>query len=88
MDFLNISDESETGFQNIANKLFGEYAIKTNDTLFRLIDLEFYWRSNTHPDFSTYERKYVNPEQGDWFVHYSGVDIALKMRCPNLALVE
>ncbi len=29
-------------------------------------------------DNSTYKRKHVNPKSGDWFFHYSGVDIALK----------
>lgn len=46
--------------------------------MYRLIEIEFYWNSPNHVDNSTYKRKYVDPKAGDWFFHYSGVDIALK----------
>ena len=46
--------------------------------MYRLIELEFYWNSPSHVDNSTYKRKHVDPKSGDWFFHYSGVDIALK----------
>jgi hypothetical protein len=43
-----------------------------------LIEIEFYWASPGHTDNSTYQRNHVDPKHGDWFFHYSGVDIALK----------
>lgn len=78
MDFLKTIDETEAGFKNIADILINQYAIQTHDSVFRMIDLEFYWDSQTHEDKSTYPRNHVNPKAGDWFFHYSGVDIALK----------
>lgn len=78
MKFLRITNESQEGFKYIAQTLFNEYAIQTYDSLFRLIEIEFYWNSESHVDNSTYARKYVNPKAGDWFFHYSGVDIALR----------
>lgn len=78
MDFLKITHETQAGFQNIADRLINQYAIKTHDSVFRMVDLEFYWDSQTHEDKSTYPRNHVNPKSGDWFFHYSGVDIALK----------
>ena len=42
------------------------------------MDLEFYWNSKEHVDESTYKRIHVDPKNGDWFFHYSGVDIALR----------
>lgn len=78
MNFLKITNESPDGFKTIAQKLFNDYAIQTNDSLFRLIEIEFYWNSESHIDKSTYARKYVDPKTGDWFFHYSGVDIALR----------
>lgn len=78
MNFLNIVNENEIEFQNIAQLLFDNYAIETHDALYRMIEIEFYWNSKTHQDKTTYERKHVNPKSGDWFFHYSGVDIALK----------
>lgn len=78
MDFLNINNETEDEFKKIAEKLFNGFAIQTYDSLYRITELEFYWNSPNHIDDSTYQRKYVNPKSGDWFFHYSGVDIALK----------
>jgi hypothetical protein len=78
MDFLTIVNETETEFQEIAQKLFDGYAIQTHNGLYRLAELEFYWNSRNHVDNSTYNRNHVNPKTGEWFFHYSGVDIALK----------
>lgn len=77
-DFLKIIKEDEAEFKKIAQTLFDDYAIQTDKAIYRLTEIEFYWNSSTHTDKSTYERKHVNPKSGDWFFHYSGVDIALK----------
>ena len=78
MDFLKINKETEDEFENIAQILFDNYAIRTDNDLYRLTEIEFYWHSPNHLDNSTYIRKHVDPKSGDWFFHYSGVDIALK----------
>lgn len=78
MEFLTIEKASESEFERIAQILFDSYAIQTNNALYRMIEIEFYWNSPSHRDDSTYKRKYVDPKAGDWFFHYSGVDIALK----------
>lgn len=78
MDFLKIEHETSQEFERIACELMNNYAIKTNDSEYRIIEIEFYWNSPNHKDASTYQRKYVDPKNGDWFFHYSGVDIALK----------
>ena len=78
MDFLKIINETEREFETIAHMLFDNFAIQTHTALYRFIEIEFYWNSPNHVDNSTYQRKYVNPKSGDWFFHYSGVDIALK----------
>lgn len=77
MEFLKIQNETEEEFEKIAQTLFDNYAIQTHNALYRLIEIEFYWNSQSHIDNSTYKRKHVNPKTGDWFFHYSGVDIAL-----------
>ena len=76
-NFLKIEHETEDEFKGIAQKLFDNYAIQNHDSIFRIIEIEFYWTSPNHKDDSTYQRKHVNPRQGEWFFHYSGVDIAL-----------
>lgn len=79
MELLKIipEKENEDGFKEIARILFDQYAIQKNDQLYRLIEIEFYWNSKTHPDQSTYGRNHIQPIAGDWFFNYSGVDIAL-----------
>lgn len=78
MDFLNIKKGGSEEFHAIAQKLFDEYVIQANNIKYRLAEIEFYWHSEKHPDKCTYPRIHVNPKTGDWFFHYSGVDIALK----------
>lgn len=78
MEFLAIEKETESEFESIAQILFDNYAIQARDALYRLIEIEFYWHSPNHIDNSTYKRKHVDPKTGEWFFHYSGVDIALK----------
>lgn len=78
LDFLQIRKETEQEFETIAQILFDNYAIKTHDTFYRLAELEFYWNSSDHVDDSTYKRNHVDPKSGDWFFHFSGVDIALR----------
>lgn len=77
-DFLKIQYETEDEFEKIACELLNNYAIQNHDSIYRLIEVEFYWTSPKYKDDSTYQRKHVNPKNGDWFFHYSGVDIALK----------
>ena len=78
LNFLKITKENESEFKEIALRLFQNYAIINHESTFRFVDVEFYWNSKTHQDNSTYKRKYVEPNNGEWFFHYSGVDIALR----------
>lgn len=70
--------DTEGSFDRIASELINKHAIKVEDTIYRIIEIEFYWNSISHTDNSTYSRKYVDPKTGEWFFHYSGVDIALR----------
>ncbi len=76
-EFLKVKNESEVEFQRIAEILFNNYVIENKYSSYRLTDIEFYWHSKTHEDKSVYERRHVKPKLGQWFFHYSGVDIAL-----------
>jgi len=78
IEFLKIEKETEYEFESIADKLFNDFAIENHESKYRLIEIEFYWTSPNHKDSSTYQRNHVYPKNGDWFFHYSGVDIALE----------
>ena len=42
MDFLKIEQETQEEFEKIARELMNNYAIKTNDSEYRIIEIEFY----------------------------------------------
>lgn len=77
-DFLTIEEETDSEFERIANQLLNHHAIQNHESVYRMTEIEFYWNSPQHNDDSTYKRKYVDPKNGEWFFHYSGVDIGLK----------
>jgi hypothetical protein len=78
IDFLKIEKETENEFELIADRLLNDCAIENHESKYRLTEIEFYWTSPKHKDNSTYPRNYVDPKHGNWYFHYSGVDIALK----------
>ena len=78
IDFLKVEKETEEEFGQIAYELLNNCAIQNHDSVYRLVEIEFYWTSPNHKDDSTYQRIHADPKNGDWFFHYSGVDIAMK----------
>lgn len=78
MDFLTIKNENLKEFESIAVTLFDKYVVETKEAKYRLTEIEFYWDSENHKDACTYKRHHIIPKTGEWFFHYSGVDIALE----------
>lgn len=78
MDFLSSFIPSEETFLKMAEKLMANYAIASHGKFYRLMEIEFYWHEDQHGDKSTYGRHHTDPQSGQWFFHYSGVDIALR----------
>jgi len=78
LDFLIIRYGSEIEFGEIAKILLNDFALQNHESIFRITEIEFYWTTPENRDDSTYKRNHVNPKTGDWFFHYSGVDIALR----------
>jgi 3-methyladenine DNA glycosylase Mpg len=66
----------ETSFDLISQKIFSEFQIVANVHKYRIIELEFYYYSEQHKDFQTY-RKDKQKTNGEWFFHYSGIDITI-----------
>lgn len=62
-------------FDEIANKLFNNYVIQVNNSIYRLIDIEFYYYSEiSHKDIYAHKH-YLQQNNGHWYFHSSGVDI-------------
>lgn len=80
-----IGQPTVDSYEEIAKKLLFESCIRKKDTftkkdiLYRFAEIEFYYwnRDNHQQDKSTYPRKC---NVGDWFFHYSGVDIAFQTK--------
>lgn len=79
MDLNIIKGKEEESFKKIAEQILFHYAKQTHNSVYRILNIEFYWNDGKeHEDKSTYKRIHVKPKEGEWFFHYSGVDIALK----------
>lgn len=79
-EFESLNDNNPNAasveFQIIAKKLFEEYQIAKGDVKYDFEEIEFYIYTEKHKD-----NKHVYPrvcEAGEWFVHYSGVDLTFK----------
>jgi hypothetical protein len=70
-------DNANERFEEIANALFHNYEIKKGDKKYDFVELEFYCYSDEHKDIMTYPR---DTAVGEWFIHYSGEDIAFKSK--------
>ena len=79
LDFLKLrSKDWDEEFERIATTLCNEYLICANERKFSIVDIEFYYYSETnHPDPFVYQASERNKKMGEWFFHYSGIDITL-----------
>lgn len=78
LDFLNLrSSNYKEEFERIAEKLCFECVLCANENKFAIVDVEFYYFSeNDHPDPFVYSSPSKrNHLMGEWFFHYSGIDI-------------
>lgn len=62
-------------FELLAKKLLCEYVIIKGEKEYRIIELEFYFYNENHPDKTVYKRII---ESGKWYSHLSGVDISFE----------
>lgn len=85
-DLLKKVEPKESSFENIARELFSNYCIVkqyenakgSGEDTYYFKEIEFYLYTNKHTD-----NRHVYPricKTGQWFVHYSGVDIAFETK--------
>ena len=78
MAVLKIDNSSsvpiQKSFDKIAEDLFNNYQLHVNNSIYRLVDIEFYYFSKNHPDIYAHKHK-AQKESDHWYFHGSGIDI-------------
>lgn len=80
-NLLAIIDENKEtcfdSYKRIAEKLMNSYALQLRNKLYRIIECEFYYRSDKHKDPYVHGHKRQKESIGEWYFHGSGLDITL-----------
>lgn len=79
------SNNAQEVFRNIAENLFKNYVIKKGSDIFKFLEIEFYYYSESHKDIKRTKERDVPfvykrnvSKAGVFFLHDSGVDICFK----------
>lgn len=75
-DEIIYSEDADTLFSSLAKLLLNKCVVRVGKKNYRLLEIEFYLYSSSHPDLITYPR--TDEKGGSWFFHQSGVDICFK----------
>ena len=75
LDANSSVDSIKTTFSEIADILLLKSYIKTADSKYRILEIEFYFKNNNHNDNVTIER---TEYAGMWWLHDYGVDLSFK----------
>jgi len=62
-------------FNKIASGLFNDYQLQVNESHYRLLDIEFYYFSNSVFEDIYAHKHAAQLQKGKWYFHGSGIDI-------------
>ena len=72
---LTINEENiNESFKRIAYDLMNKWLLKIGSKLYRITEIEFYLKSESHDDIYTHGHP-LQKEKGRWYFHGSGLDI-------------
>lgn len=74
LDLTINEDKIEESFDRIANELMNNWLLKIESKIFRIAEIEFYYKSESHNDPYTHGHVLQN-EKEKWYFHGSGIDI-------------
>lgn len=76
IDFTIREDKIDEDFQRIANDLLNEWVLKVEDSLYRITEIEFYYKDDCKEHDDSYIHGHLLQRQiGKWYFHGSGIDI-------------
>ena len=75
IDFTIEEGKIEEDFRRIANDLLNKWVLKVEDAIYRITEIEFYYRNaESHND--TYIHGHdLQKQKGKWYFHGSGIDL-------------
>lgn len=74
IDFTINEDKIDDNFQRIANDLLNNWVLNVEDALFRIAEIEFYYKGENHIDSYIHSHD-LQRHKGKWYFHGSGIDI-------------
>ena len=76
IDFTINEDKIDEDFQRIANDLLNNWILKVEDALYRITEIEFYYRDEARKHDDSYIHGHqLQRQKGKWYFHGSGIDI-------------
>ena len=74
LDLTIHEDKIDESFERIANDLMNNWLLKIESEIYRITEIEFYYKSESHND--PYSHGHVlQKEKEKWYFHGSGIDI-------------
>lgn len=76
IDFTINEDKIDDDFQRIANDLLNNCVLKAENALYRIAEIEFYYRDDAGKHNDSYIHGHqLQRQKGKWYFHGSGIDI-------------
>jgi hypothetical protein len=74
MNFEIDNENIEMSFNRIASDIMNDWILKANNSSYRICELEFYYKSESHQDPYIHGHK-LQTQMGKWYFHGSGLDL-------------
>lgn len=74
IDFTISENRIDDDFQRIAHDLLNEWVLQVRNSIYRITEIEFYYKGETHDDSYIHSHK-LQQQKGKWYFHGSGIDV-------------
>jgi hypothetical protein len=75
IDFTINHDKIDADFQRIANDLLNNWVLKIENALYRITEIEFYYKNGEFHNDTYIHGHDLQKQKGKWYFHGSGIDI-------------
>ncbi len=75
IDFSITEDKIDVDFQRIANDLLNHWVLKVEEALYRITEIEFYYKNDKSHNDTYIHGNELQKQKGKWYFHGSGIDL-------------